>query len=146
MRQRGLQAAFGSPPDDPKGTDESNEFHLTCWQIRLDAIPIMLRMWQAIERETAKPTSTTAGERKKRLRILVESLMDWWMSSTGKLPAPYVYAKRLDGHRAIVIDRRDDFITLARALFCEIDQFSESEVISAVTNVHEDHLAKRKTA
>ena len=138
-RQRGLQSAFGSPLDDQKGIDESNEFHSACCQIRQDVIPIMLRLWQAIENETAKPK--TAGERKKRLRVLVEKLADWWISVSGRLPAPYVYAKRLDGHPAMVINRQGDFIALALALFCEIDQFKESEVISTVTNVHEDCLS-----
>jgi len=143
-RQRGLQSAFGSPVDDFKGTDESNEFHLLCRQLRLDAIPLMLTLSRAIDVETAKPKMAKTGERKKRLRILVEALVDWWTSITGKLPAPYVYAKRLEGHPAIVVGRHGDFIALALALFCEIDQFKESEVISTVTNVHEDYLSRTK--
>jgi hypothetical protein len=76
----------------------------------------------------------------------LHSLVDWWASVTGKLPAPCVYAKRLTGHPAIVIGRQGDFISLAVALFCEIDQFNESEVISTVTNVHEDYLRRTKAA
>jgi hypothetical protein len=143
-RQRGLQSAFGSPLDDSKGIDESSEFLSSCQQIRLDAILIMLRLWQAIESETAKPKTAIAGERKKRLRVLVEKLADWWKSVIGKIPAPYVYAKRLEGHPAIVIGRQGDFISLALALFCEVDQFKKLEIISTVTNVHEDYLAKQK--
>ena len=145
-RQRGLQSAFGSPVDDFKGTDESNEFHLLCRQLRLDAIPLMLRLSRAIDAETAKPKATKSGERKKRLRILVEALVDWWTVVTGKLPAPCVYAKRLEGYPAMVIDRQGEFIALARALFCEIDQFKVSEATSTVTNVHEDYLKRAKTA
>jgi hypothetical protein len=58
-----------------------------------------------------------------------------------------VHAKKLDHRPALVIGRRGPFIDLARALFCTIDEFTESEVISAVTNVHEGQLptkAKRK--
>jgi hypothetical protein len=64
-QQRGLRSAFGSPVDDLKGTDESNEFQLLCRQLRLDAIRLMLRLSQAIDAETAKPKATKSGERKK---------------------------------------------------------------------------------
>jgi len=44
-----------------------------------------------------------------------------------------------------VIGRRGKFVDLARAVFSELDEFSDSEVVSAVTNVHESDLAKRKS-
>jgi len=141
-RQRGLQAAFGGPVDDPKGFDELNDLGSKCSQIRMDIVPIMLDLMRAIEDEKTKPKP--AGERKKRLRTLVEALANWWRSVTGKSLAPYVYAKRLGDRRAFVVGRRGHFIELAQALFSSIDEFKDSEVISAVTNVHESELAKAK--
>jgi hypothetical protein len=37
--------------------------------------------------------------------------------------------------------RHGPFLTLAIALLCKVDVFKESEVVSAVTNVHEKRLA-----
>jgi hypothetical protein len=142
-RQRGLQAAFGSPVDDLKGFDELNDLGSKCSQIRMDIVPIMLDLMRAIDDEKAKPKS--AGERKKRLRTLVEALSNWWRSATGKSWAPYVHAKKMGrALPAFVVGRRGDFIELAQALFSSIDEFKESEVISAVTNVHESQLSKTK--
>ncbi len=87
-----------------------------------------------------------AGERKKRLRTLVEALANWWQSSTGKSLAPYVHAKRRDDGPAIVHGRHGPFLTLAVALFCKVDVFKEFEVMSAVTNVHEKRLAPTSSA
>jgi hypothetical protein len=143
-RQRGLQGALGSPMDDPKGVDELNDFGSRCSQLSMDIVPIMMALSRAIETEKTKPKSTTAGERKKRLRTLVEALATWWKSVTGKSLAPYVHAKRLDHRPALVIARRGQFIELALALFSEVDEFTGSEVISAVTNVHESQLPKMK--
>ena len=142
-RQRGLQGAFGSPFDDPKGLDEHNEFSSASMQIKRDMIPIAMRLDRAIENETGKPF--VRGERKKRLRILAEALANWWIATTGKSLAPTVQAKRLDHRPAFVIGRRGGYVDLARGVFSEIDEFSESEVISAVTNVHESGLPKHKS-
>jgi hypothetical protein len=144
-RLRGLQGMLGSPLDDAKGLNESNEFHAKCWQIKLDIPAIARGLERAIEIETRKPKAAKAGERKKRLRILVETLADWWKSITGKSLAPYVQAKRLDHRPAMVIGRRGEFVVLAQAVFSELDEFSDSEVVAAVTNVHESDLAKRKS-
>jgi hypothetical protein len=144
-RLRGLQGMLGSPLDDAKGLSESNEFHAKCWQIKLDIPAIAMRLERAIEIETRKPKAAKSGERKKRLRTLVEMLAEWWRSVTGKSLAPYVHAKRLDHRPAIVIGRRGKFVALALAVFSKLDDFSDSEVISAVTNVHESDLAKRKS-
>jgi len=95
-RLRGLQGMLGSPLDDAKGLSESNEFHAKCLQIKLDIAAIPMSLEQAIEIETGKPKAAKSGERKKRLRILVEILADWWKSVTGESLAPYVHAKRLD--------------------------------------------------
>ena len=141
-RQRGLQGIFGSPSDDPKGLDELNEFGSTCSQIKLDAAGIMVALGRAIDLEMKKPKLGHAGERKKRLRTLVEALARWWKSLDGSL-APYVQAKRLDHRPAFVLGRRGPFIDLAAATFCKIDEFKESEVIAAVTNVYESQLASR---
>jgi hypothetical protein len=145
-RQRGLQAVFGSPSDDTKGLDEFNEFGSRCSDVKIKVVPIAQALSQLIEAEVTKPKPAKSGERKKRLRTLVEGLAVWWRSETGKSLSPYVHAKRLDHRPALVVGRRGPFIDLAQALFCKIDEFSESEVISAVTNVHEIQLptAKRK--
>jgi hypothetical protein len=143
LRQRGLQALFGSPMDDPKGLDELNDFGSRCSKIKMDIVPTMMDLSRTIEVETAKPKASTAGERKKRLRTLVEALADWWQPVTGKSIAPYVHAKRLDHRPAFVVGRRGHFIELAQAVFSSIDEFKKSEVISAVTNVHESQLPER---
>ncbi len=139
--RRGLQAVFGPPPNDCKGLEESNELHLACWQLKLDTVSILMRLWAAIERENDKPART--GESKKRLRTLVEQLADWWVS-TGRSIAPYVCANRRDGGPAVISDRQGDFVALARAVFCKLDTFSDSEVLAAITNVHEARLASEK--
>jgi len=141
--QRGLRAIFGAPVNDSAGVEESNAFHQLCWQLKLDVVPILKRLWQALEGEQVKPGQV--GARRKRLRLLMEKLADWWVS-TGKPLAPYVYAKRLAGKRAVVVDRRGPFASLARALFRDIDGFTDKEVIAALTNVHEERLAQRKAA
>ena len=145
--QRGLQAVFGSPLDDTKGLEEFNEFGSRCWHIQLKVVPIAQELNRLIEAEVTKPKPAKSGDRKRRLRTLVEALALWWRSVTGKSLSPYVQAKRLDHRPALVIGRSGPFIELAQALFCTIDEFAESEVISTVTNVHEGQLptkAKRK--
>ena len=142
LRQRGLQGVFGSPFDDPKGLDEHIEFSSASTQIKLDIVPIAMKLDRGIEAETTK--AVARGERKKRLRTLVEALAEWWTATTGKSLAPYVQAKRLDHHPSIVIGRSGGFVDVARNMFSEIDEFSQSEVISAVTNVHESGLPKQK--
>ena len=92
-RQRGLQGLLGSPSDDPKGLDELNEFGSKCSQIKLDVAGVLVALAQAIDLEMKKPKLGHAGERKKRLRTLVEALARWWKSLGGSL-APYVQAKR----------------------------------------------------
>jgi hypothetical protein len=89
--------------------------------------------------ECKKPIN--AGERRKRLRTLVETLAFWWLSGGGRSLAPYVRANRRDGDRAIVHGRSGKFLSLAIALFCGLDAFKRSEVEAAVTNVHEARLA-----
>jgi hypothetical protein len=141
VRQRGLQGIFGSPLDDPKGFDELNEFGSKCWDAKLQITSIAMTLGRAISSETVKVSSR--GERKKRLRTLVESLADWWKSAIKKSLAPYVKAKRLGRRRTFVLGRGGAFIELATAMFSKVDEFKESEVISAVTNVYETQLANR---
>jgi hypothetical protein len=128
---------FGAALDDSQGLSESNEFSLACWQIKLDITSNVTRLYEVLERENQKPTKM--GERKKRLRALVEGLANWW-ESTGKSVAPYVYAKRLAGHPARVIDRKGEFVSITIAMFCELERFKKSEVLAAITNVHEARL------
>jgi hypothetical protein len=93
-----------------------------------------------------KEKSGIKGERKKRLRILVEELAGWWLRTKRKTIAPYVQAKRLDRHRAFVLGRRGRFLDLAIGTFSRLDEFKGSEVTSAVTNVYEDWRRKRRKA
>jgi hypothetical protein len=141
-RQRGVSGSFGSPLDDIKGADELNEFVSSCWQLQLDLVPIAQALDHLITAEITKPRSSGRGERKKRLRILVEELAKWWSSATKRSIAPYVWAKRLDHAPAIVVARSGEFVELAQALFYEVDEFTPSEVISAITNVHESQAQK----
>jgi hypothetical protein len=128
----------GSPLDDHKGERELNEFASTCWKIRMDLTLSCLAPESAIN--TEKNKQINAGERRKRLRTLVEALADWWQSTGGSL-ASTVDANRRDDGPAVVHDRHGTFLKLAVALFCKVDVFKESEVVSAVTNVHEARLA-----
>src|SRR6476660_9535136 len=135
----GLRMLLEGPPlDDNKGERELNEFASVCWQIRMDATPPFKALQSAIN--TAENKQTNAGERPKRLRTLVEALADWWQSIGGLL-APTVDANRRGDGPAIVHGRHGPFLTLAVALFCTVDVFKESEVESAVTNMHEKRLA-----
>jgi hypothetical protein len=143
-RQRGLQAVFGSPMDDPKGFDELNDLGARCQQVRMDIVPVIRGLSRAIENERTKSKAGKAGERKKRLRTLVEALANWWKRVTEESLAPYVHAKRLDHRPAFVVGRHGPFVELAQAVFSGIDQFKKSEVISTVTNVHESQLPKRE--
>jgi hypothetical protein len=140
-RQRGLQAVFGGPADDYKGADELSDFASNCWKVKLNLTKIAQELERAISLETAKPSK--AGDHKKRLRTLIEALAHWWRLNVGKQLAPYVYAKRGEGVPAFVVGRKGKFIELATALFCGVDHFKESEVVSAVTNVHEADWMQR---
>jgi hypothetical protein len=141
-RQRGLIGSFGSPLDDIKGTEELNEFGSSCWQLQFDLESIAKALDHLIAAEMKKPRSSKRGERKKRLRILVEELAKWWSSATKRSISPYVRAKRLEPWPAIVVGRSGLFVELAEALFSEVDEFTPSEVISAITNVHESQAQK----
>ena len=141
-RQRGVIGSFGSPLDDIKGTEELNEFGSSCWQLQFDLVPIAQALDHLITAEITRPRSSERGERKKRLRILVEELAKWWSSATKRSISPYVRAKRLEPWPAIVVGRSGVFVELAKALFYEVDEFTPSEVISAVTNVHESQAQK----
>ena len=127
-RQRGVIGSFGSPLDDIKGTEELNEFGSSCWQLQFDLVPIAQALDHLITAEITRPRSSERGERKKRLRILVEELAKWWSSATKRSIAPYVWAKRLDHAPAIVVGRSGVFVELAQALFYEVDEFTPSEL------------------
>lgn len=128
-----------SPLDDEKGEREINQLASSCWRVRLDVTRSMLALESAINTEAQKPIK--AGERRKRLRTLVDALASWWLSGGGKSLAPYVKANRRDDDRAIVHGRTGRFLSLAIAVFCDVDVFKGSEVEAAVTNVHEARLA-----
>ena len=136
----GLSMLLEGPPlDDEKGEREVNQMASACWGIRLDVARSMHALQTTIIAESKKPIY--AGERRKRLRTLVETLASWWLARAETSLAPYVKANRRDGDRAIVHGRSGKFLRLAVALFCSVDAFKRSEVEAAVTNVHETRLA-----
>ena len=138
--RNGLRMLLEGPPlDDEKGEREVNQMASACWGIRLDVARSMHALQTTIIAESKKPIN--AGERRKRLRTLVETLASWWLAGGGTSLAPYVKANRRDGDRAIVHGRSGTFLRLAVALFCSVDAFKRSEVEAAVTNVHETRLA-----
>ena len=116
------ELSFGSPVNDPKGLDELNEFGSRCLQVRMDIVPVMMALSRAIENENTKSRPGKAGERKKRLRTLVEALANWWRSLTEKSLAPYVHAKRLDHRPAFVVDRRGPFVESCTGSFFSWDR------------------------
>jgi hypothetical protein len=107
----------------------------------MDVIGSMLALESVVTSESKKRAGR--GERRKRLRTLVDTLASWWLSEGGKSLAPYVKANRRDKDRAIVHGRSGKFLSLAIALFCNLDGFKKSEVEAAVTNVDEAGLALR---
>jgi hypothetical protein len=138
----GLRLVLEGPPlDDKKGEFELNDFASACGSIKLAVTRICSALESAIWTEESKPRN--AGERRKRLRTLVDALADWWLSNGGSL-APTVDANRRDEKPAVVHGRRGDFLAFALALFCKVDEFKETEVEAAVTNVHEERLAATK--
>lgn len=142
--RRGLEPVFGLAPDDPKGTDELGSLDETCWGAEYELMRIGEQVEHAIRIEVAKPSQR--GERKKRLRSLVEALADWWQDKGKKLRIT-VDASRRDPWRgrkqtAIVRGRRSEFLDLAQALFCGVDIFKPSEVIAAATHVCRERLRK----
>jgi hypothetical protein len=128
----------GPPLDGKKGERELNELASACWKIKMDVARVGLALQSAIETEEGK--ATKSGERRKRLRTLVDALANWWQSAGGTL-ASTVDANRRDDGPAVVHSRHGRFLTLAVAVFCKMDVFKESEVEAAVTNVHEERLA-----
>lgn len=135
----GLRMLLEGPPlDDERGEREVNGFAARCWKIRLDVAPSALELQSVIEAESEKSSET--GERRKRLRTLVDSLATWWLRGGGKSLAPYVKANRRDDGPAVVHGRTGMFLELAVAIFCGVDGFKNSEVEAAVTNVHEHRL------
>jgi len=134
----------GPPLDDEKGDRELNRFAAACWGIRIDVIRSGRALQSAIAAEVEKKTKR--GERRKRLRTLVDSLASWWLSEGGKSLAPYVKANRRDNDRAIVHGRHGKFLSLTSTLLCGVDSFKRSEIEAAVTNVHEARLALNKSA
>ncbi len=132
---RGLQGIFGIPGDDPKGLDELSAFSTRCWATRLEIAKLAMALGNEINAEKAKPSAK--GERKKRLRILIEALAEWWIRATGKPIAPYVQTKPLGNHRAFVVRRSGRFVEFAVSIISELDEFEPSEVISAIINVYE---------
>jgi len=127
LKQRGLKAMFIPPSDDPRGNDELNDFARSCSQIRLDAVRLSERLDRVVENEDARPDRV--GDRKRRLRTLIDALAMWWLSAIRR-----------------PLHRKGAFLDLACALFCKIDCFRDSEVASALSNVYDSELVKRARA
>jgi hypothetical protein len=120
----------------PSGTlDEWSGFAARSSGARLEITEIAMALEKSLQTEKQKPSAK--GERKKRLRILVEALADWWANATGKTIAPYVQSKPLGNHRAFVAGRRGRFVEFSLSVLSRLDGFKESEVISAIINVYE---------
>jgi hypothetical protein len=138
----GLQMQIeGTRLDDEKGEKEVNQFASACGSVKIEIVHSILKLQSIITGETQK--TVNSGERRKRLRTLVDTLASWWLSNGGKSLASYVRANRRDGDRAVVHGRSGKFLSLAVALLCGVDVFKNSEVEAAVTNVHEARLATK---
>jgi hypothetical protein len=129
LGSRDLKAAFGALAKDLKGLNERNEFTDVCSEILgLDLRNAISKLETALKREAAKPRRT--GERKKRLRSLVEALAAWWTETYGLKPTitPKFQGRVLVGHQG-------PFLDLARAVFCGLDNFNDGEVVATVQDV-----------
>lgn len=129
LGSRDLKAAFGALAKDLKGLNERNEFTDVCSEILgLDLRNAISKLETALKREAAKPRRT--GERKKRLRSLVEALAAWWTETYGVKPTitPKFQGRVLVGHQG-------QFLDLARAIFCGLDNFNDSKVVATVQDV-----------
>ena len=85
-----------------------NQMASASWGIRLEVARSMHALETIIIAECKKPIN--AGERRKRLRTVLETLASWWSSGGGRSLAPYVKANRRDGDRAIVHGRSGKFL------------------------------------
>jgi hypothetical protein len=132
---RGLAGAFVLPTEDLKGLDEWNDFSTRCWNAKLELTELAMDLEKTLRAENKKPSAK--GERKKRLRVLVEALADWWVKATDKTIAPYVQSKPLGDHRAFVAGRSGRFIEFSLSVLSQLDTFKESEVISTIINVYD---------
>jgi hypothetical protein len=139
---RTLAAALGDLPKNLKGLDELNDLTEVCNEILGHVAEANLKLRSALDREKAKPGRT--GERRKRLRSLVETLADWWLSNRGSAPAVIPKSKR-SAKRRVHLGYEGPFLDLARALFCELDEFTDDEVVATVKNVIK-HTAKQSAA
>ena len=118
---------------DPKGESEVTEFSVVCSSYRSRAVGVVIDLKDAIKAERRKTVGK--GERKKRLRILVEELALWWIATTEKPVYPTVKSKRRDGAPSVVIGRAGEFLEFAKDILFELDSFNPSEVELAVGNV-----------
>jgi hypothetical protein len=135
--------AGGFVSDDEKGKLEMNRFAAACWKIRLQLVPVQQALQAVTTVEIEK--AGAKGERRKRLRTLVDGLASWWVSEGRGSIAPYVKANRRDGGaKAVIHGRSGKFLEFALALFCEVDTFKKSEAEAAVINVYKARAAARE--
>jgi hypothetical protein len=128
-----LAAALGDIAKDLKGLDEPNEFSGVCSEILARGLAgAIFTLQAALDHEAAKPRRV--GERRKRLRSLVEALAAWWNTSRGEKPAITPELQRTSKRR-VLVGLQGEFLDLARAVFCRLDNFNDSEVTATVQDV-----------
>jgi hypothetical protein len=84
---------------------------------------------------------TTTRESGNQTNLLQFAGRSGWMSPRPSWHFSQPLTRRKISRPIVVHGRHGPFLTLALALFCEVDVFKKSEVESAVTNVHEKRLA-----
>jgi hypothetical protein len=129
-----------------KGAAQRNEIVDVCNEILARGLPeSIVKLEASLTREKAKPPRS--GGRKKRLRSLVEALADWWNARYGSFPkitartSKVCDAKSSEKREAETSKKREivahegPFLDLARALFCRVDEFNDTDVVATVQNV-----------
>ena len=141
--KRGLYDLFGLAPSDPEAKFELGELGLICWHVEIALVGLMKDLHVALKGEFEK--RAMRGERRKRLRTLVDALADWW-ESLGKSIAPNIDVVRRGDPRtgkkepAYIYSRSGEFLELAKTVFSEIDVFAPKNVETVVTHAYRARL------
>jgi hypothetical protein len=131
-----LYAAAGFVPENLRGNEGLNEFALTCQKNARKLVLILLELKDALRAETLRPRRR--GERKKRLRTIVDELASWWRSLGRKVTVRNVTQSRKVGigkRKRDVLGHEGEFLDLSRALLTRLDKFNDSEVVATVKTV-----------
>jgi hypothetical protein len=108
-----------------------NDLASMCKRIVPDLLELVQKLSAAVEAERAKVPGS--GERTKRLRTLVEALCALWQRRRRKRPTVSTLSKSKNSKRTVV-GRGGLFLDFARALLARMDEFTDSQVTSAVRN------------